>query len=45
MAGLRFSTIQTKPTEILDLTSLTLDKFHILVKRILILIFTLHRFL
>jgi hypothetical protein len=31
MAGLRFSTIQTKPTEILDLTSLTSDEFHILV--------------
>jgi len=31
MAGLRFSTIQTKPTEILDLTSLTVDEFHILV--------------
>jgi len=31
MAGLRFSTIQTKPTEILDLTSLTADEFHILV--------------
>ena len=27
MIGLRFSTIQTKPTEILDLTSLTLDEF------------------
>lgn len=31
MAGLRFSTIQSKPTEILDLTSLTLDEFQILV--------------
>jgi hypothetical protein len=31
MAGLRFSTSQTKPTEILDLTSLTLDEFQILV--------------
>jgi hypothetical protein len=31
MAGLRFSTIESKPTEILDLTSLTLDEFQILV--------------
>jgi Helix-turn-helix of DDE superfamily endonuclease len=31
MIGLRFSTMQTKPTEILDLTSLTLDEFQILV--------------
>jgi hypothetical protein len=31
MAGLRFSSIQTKPTEILDLTSLTLDEFQLLV--------------
>jgi hypothetical protein len=31
MAGLRFSIIQTKPTQIMDLTSLTLDDFYILV--------------
>jgi hypothetical protein len=31
MDGLRFSTIQSRPTEILDLTSLTLDEFQILV--------------
>ena len=31
MTGLRFSTIQTKPYELLDLTSLTLDEFLILV--------------
>jgi len=31
MAGLRFSIIQSKPTQILDLTSLTLDEFQILV--------------
>jgi hypothetical protein len=31
MTGLRFSTIQSRPTEILDLTSLTLDEFQILV--------------
>ena len=31
MAGLRFSIIQTKPTELLDLTSLTLDELQILV--------------
>jgi hypothetical protein len=31
MMGLRFSTMQTKPTEILDLTNLTLDEFQILV--------------
>jgi len=31
MTGLRFSTIQTKPYELLDLTSLTLDEFQILV--------------
>jgi Helix-turn-helix of DDE superfamily endonuclease len=31
MAGLRFSTIESKPYEILDLTSLTLDEFQILV--------------
>jgi hypothetical protein len=31
MAGLRFSTLQSKPTELLDLTSLTLDEFQILV--------------
>jgi hypothetical protein len=31
MSGLRFNTVQTRPTEILDLTSLTLDEFHMLV--------------
>ena len=31
MAGLRFSDIQSRPTEVLDLTSLTLDEFHQLV--------------
>jgi DDE superfamily endonuclease len=31
MAGLRFTTIQTRPTEVLDLTSLTLDEFQQLV--------------
>src|SRR6476660_5089588 len=31
MAGLRFSTIQCKPIELLDLTSLTLDEFQLLV--------------
>jgi len=31
MTGLRFSTIQTKPYELLDLSSLTLDEFQILV--------------
>ena len=31
MAGLRFSTIESKPYEILDLTSLTLDEFQLLV--------------
>jgi hypothetical protein len=31
MTGLRFSTIESKPYEILDLTSLTLDEFQILV--------------
>jgi len=31
MDGLRFSTIQPRPTELLDLTSLTLDEFQILV--------------
>jgi hypothetical protein len=31
MMGLRFSTMQTKPTEILDLTSLTLEEFALLV--------------
>jgi len=31
MTGLRFSTIQTKPYELLDLSSLTLDEFLILV--------------
>ena len=31
MAGLRFSDVQTRPTELLDLTSLTPDEFHRLV--------------
>ena len=31
MTGLRFSTIESKPYEILDLTSLTLDEFQLLV--------------
>jgi hypothetical protein len=31
MDGLRFSTIQSRPSEMLDLTSLTLDEFQILV--------------
>jgi hypothetical protein len=31
MAGLRFSEVQGRPTELLDLTSLTLDEFHRLV--------------
>ena len=31
MIGLRFSDIQTRPTEVLDLTSLTLDEFHQLI--------------
>src|ERR671926_521941 len=31
MSGLRFNTIQARPTEILDLTSLTVDEFHLLV--------------
>ena len=31
MAGLRFSDVQTRPTELLDLTSLTQDEFHGLV--------------
>jgi hypothetical protein len=31
MTGLRFSTIERKPIEILDLTSLTLNEFQILV--------------
>jgi hypothetical protein len=31
MTGLRFSTIESRPYEILDLTSLTLDEFQILV--------------
>jgi len=31
MTGLRFSTIESKPYEVLDLTSLTLDEFQILV--------------
>ena len=31
MPGLRFSTMQSKPIEILDFTSLTIDEFQILV--------------
>lgn len=31
MAALRFNTIEMKPTEVLDLTSLTLNEFHSLV--------------
>jgi len=31
MTGLRFSTLQSRPTELLDLTSLTLDEFQFLV--------------
>jgi hypothetical protein len=31
MAGLRFTDVQARPTEFLDLTSLTLDEFHQLV--------------
>ena len=31
MAGLRFSDVHTRPTEFLDLTSLTLDEFECLV--------------
>ena len=31
MAGLRFTDLQSRPTEFLDLTSLTLDEFQLLV--------------
>ena len=31
MAGLRFSDVHTRPTELLDLTSLTVEEFHCLV--------------
>jgi hypothetical protein len=31
MAGVRFTDVQTRPTEFLDLTSLTLDEFQLLV--------------
>src|SRR5499433_1984898 len=31
MAGLRFTDVQSRPTEFLDLTSLTLDEFQLLV--------------
>src|SRR5499426_3776137 len=31
MAGLRFTDVQARPTEFLDLTSLTLDEFQLLV--------------
>ena len=31
MAGLRFSDVQSRPTEFLDLTSLTLEEFQILL--------------
>jgi hypothetical protein len=31
MAGLRFTDSQTRPTEVLDLTSLTMDEFQRLV--------------
>jgi len=31
MAGLRFADLQARPTEFLDLTSLTLDEFQLLV--------------
>jgi hypothetical protein len=31
MAGLRFIDVQSRPTEFLDLTSLTLDEFQLLV--------------
>jgi hypothetical protein len=31
MAGLQFTDVQSRPTEFLDLTSLTLDEFHLLV--------------
>ena len=31
MAGLRFIDVQSRPTEFLDLTSLTLEEFHILI--------------
>ena len=31
MAGLRFTAVQSRPTEFLDLTSLTLDEFQLLV--------------
>src|ERR1044072_7082713 len=31
MAGLRFTDVQSRPTEFLDLTSLTLEEFHALV--------------
>jgi len=31
MAGLRFSDAQSRPTEFLDLTSLTLEEFQILI--------------
>jgi hypothetical protein len=31
MAGLRFTDVQSRPTEFLDLTSVTLDEFRLLV--------------
>ena len=31
MASLRFADVQSRPTELLDFTSLTLDEFHQLV--------------
>jgi len=31
MAGLRFIDVQSRPTEFLDLTSLTLEEFQILI--------------
>jgi hypothetical protein len=31
MAGLRFADVQSRPTEFLDLTSLTLEEFHLLL--------------